>query len=244
MNNPWRLFLVGEALLFLLALWQIMSNPALLILLFFGIFNIVLVVRKKKQRTHFNNFQLVLGGLIVFISLLSSSAMWMMLVLAVVFIGLKGVELSGIDMTKNTFWRKKQMIMVNTKESGVHSGERKKHHWFGNERIGNQAYEWDDINIDLISGDTIVDLGNTLLPKEDSVIIIRKGIGRTRILVPLGVAVCLDHSALLGSVLFEGEEQTLKNEQVKMYSNDYDENPRRLKIITNTLLGDVEVIRI
>ncbi|MGM0123803.1 hypothetical protein IGI37_001177 [Enterococcus sp. AZ194] len=244
MNNPWRLFLVGEALLFLLALWQIMSNPPLLILLFFGIFNIALVIRKKKRRTHFNNFQLVLGGVIVFIGLLSSSAMWMMLVLAVVFIGLKGVELSGIDLTKNTFWRKKQMIMVNTKDAESHSGERKKHHWFGNERIGNQAYEWDDINLDLVSGDTIVDLGNTLLPKEDSVIIIRKGIGRTRILVPLGIAVSLDHSALLGNVLFEGEEQMLKNEQVKMYSNDYDENPRRLKIITNTLLGDVEVIRI
>ncbi|KAF1297236.1 hypothetical protein BAU15_06725 [Enterococcus sp. JM4C] len=244
MNNPWRLFLVGEALLFLLALWQIMSNPPLLLLLFFGIFNIVLVVLKKKKRTHFNNFQLVFGGVIVFISLLSSSAMWMMLVLAIVFIGLKGVELSGIDLTKNTFWRKKQMIMVVTKENQPHSGERKKHHWFGNERIGNQAYEWEDINLDLVSGDTIVDLGNTLLPKKDSVIIIRKGIGRTRILVPLGIAVSLDHSALLGNVLFEGEEQMLKNEQVKMYSNDYDENPRRLKIITNTLLGDVEVIRI
>ncbi|HAP6950980.1 TPA: cell wall-active antibiotics response protein, partial [Enterococcus faecium] len=33
-------------------------------------------------------------------------------------------------------------------------------------------------------------------------------------------------------------------EQIKIYSSDYDENPRRLKIITNTLIGDVEVIRI
>ena len=47
---------------------------------------------------------------------------------------------------------------------------------FANERIGNNIYEWDDINIDLISGDTIIDLGNTLLPKEDNIIIIRKGL--------------------------------------------------------------------
>ena len=49
---------------------------------------------------------------------------------------------------------------------------------------------------------------------------------------------------LVGNVLFEEEQFSLKNEQIKIYSSDYDENPRRLKIITNTLIGDVEVIRI
>ncbi|MGC3124522.1 cell wall-active antibiotics response protein LiaF, partial [Enterococcus faecalis] len=78
-----------------------------------------------------------------------------------------------------------------------------------NERIGNNIYESDDINIDLISGDTIIDLGNTLLPKVDNIIIIRKGFGRTRILVPLGVAFLLEHSTFYGTVRFEEEKYQL-----------------------------------
>jgi lia operon protein LiaF len=243
MNSSWRFFIVVEALLLLFAIWQIVNNVELLLLVLFGIINIYFALRKK-TRSGFKNFQLMIGSLIVFFSLVNSPALWLMAVFAILFVGLKGVEISGIDLTKNTFWRKKQMIMVKTDQLKTHNNERKKQQLFGNQRIGNDIYEWDDINITLISGDTIIDLGNTLLPKDDNIVIVRKGIGRTRILVPLGIAISLDHATLVGNVLFEEEQFSLKNESIKIYSNDYDENPRRLKIITNTLLGDVEVIRV
>ncbi len=73
---------------------------------------------------------------------------------------------------------------------------------------------------------------------------VRKGIGRTRILVPLGVGVMVEYATFAGDLIFEGEQSTLRNESLKVYSEDYDENPRRIKIITSTFLGDVEVIRI
>lgn len=243
MNSSWRFFVVVEALLLLFAVWQIVNNTGLLLLVIFGIFNIYLAMRKH-PRTKFQNFQLILGSLVIFFSLVNSPALWMMAVFAVLFIGLKGVEISGIDLTKNAFWRKKQIMMVQTEQLKTHNNERKRQQLFGNQRIGNDVYEWDDINIAVISGDTIIDLGNTLLPKDYNIVIVRKGIGRTRILVPLGVAIRLEHATLVGNVLFEEEQFSLKNEQIKIYSSDYDENPRRLKIITNTLIGDVEVIRI
>ncbi|EOH8707820.1 cell wall-active antibiotics response protein LiaF [Enterococcus hirae] len=243
MNSSWRFFIVVEALLLLFAVWQIVNNVELLLLVLFGALNIYLALRKY-PRSGFRNFQLIIGSLIVFFSLVNSPALWLMAVFAILFIGLKGVEISGIDLTKNTFWRKKQMIMVQTDQLKTHNNERKKQQLFGNQRIGNDVYEWDDINIALISGDTIIDLGNTLLPKDDNIVIVRKGIGRTRILVPLGIAISLENATLVGNVLFEEEQFSLKNESIKIYSNDYDENPRRLKIITNTLLGDVEVIRV
>ena len=37
MNNPWRFFIVAEALLFILALWQIVHNPGLAVLLTIGV---------------------------------------------------------------------------------------------------------------------------------------------------------------------------------------------------------------
>ncbi|MEY8446042.1 cell wall-active antibiotics response protein LiaF [Enterococcus ratti] len=243
MNSSWRFFIVVEALLLLFVFWQIMNNIGLLLLVLFGILNIYLALRKS-PRSGFQNFQLIMGSMIIFFGLVNSPALWLMLLFAILFIGLKGVEVSGIKLTKNVFWRKKQMIMVQTDQLKKHNNERKKQQLFGNKRIGNDIYEWDDINIALISGDTIIDLGNTLLPKDDNIIIVRKGIGRTRILVPLGIAISLEHATLVGNVLFENEQYSLKNESIKIYSSDYDENPRRLKIITNTLLGDVEVIRV
>lgn len=241
MKSPWRFFFVVEALLFLFAVWQILSNPPLLILLILGVVTIYFVSRRERK-TNFNNFLMVTGGIAIFISLLNSPALWLMLIFAILFIGLKGVEITGVDFTKNTFWRKKQMIILETEEPKQFHPHKTKQQWIGNERIGNQVYEWDDINIDIFSGDTIIDLGNTLLPKKENIVIVRKGFGRTRILVPAGVAIKMEHSTFIGTVIFEGESTGLKNEKVTIYSPDYEENTRRLKILTNTLIGDIEVI--
>jgi hypothetical protein len=43
----------------------------------------------------------------ILVSLLNSPALWLMIVFAILFIGLKGVEISGIDFSKHSFWRKK-----------------------------------------------------------------------------------------------------------------------------------------
>lgn len=243
MKNPWRFFIVIEALLFVFALWQIVHSPGLAILLVLGIV-LTSYAAKKIPRKNFNNFLMVVGIIFILIGLLNSPAIWVMLLFAILFIGLKGVEIAGVDFTQRAPWRKKQMIIVETTNPEPKNGRRFKRLWFANERIGSNVYEWDDININLLSGDTIVDLGNTLLPKDDNIIIIRKGFGKTRILIPLGVAVVLEHSTFYGNVIFDDEKYQLKNETIKLFSNDYDTNNRRLKIITNSLVGDIEVIRV
>ena len=240
MKNPWRFFFVGEALLLLWAVWQIVSSPQLLILLGFGLLCLYMGFKRRKR----NGVWFIIGGVSVFLSLVSSPALWLMLVFGIVFVGLKGIEVSGIDPSKNAFWKKKHITIVESEEPSAHGGTKVKQPLFGNERIGNQVYEWDDINLLAISGDTIIDLGNTILPKRDNVVLVRKGIGRTRILVPLGVGVMVEYATFAGDLIFEGEQSTLRNESLKVYSEDYDENPRRIKIITSTFLGDVEVIRI
>lgn len=243
MKSPWRFFFIVEALLLLFAVWQILSNPPLLFLLILGVTCLVLVNRSERK-SNFKNFLMVSSSIAILISLLNSPALWLMLIFAILFIGLKGVEITGIDLTKNSFWRKKQMIIVETEEPKADHPLKQKQQWLGNERIGSQVYEWDDINLDILTGDTFIDLGNTLLPKKENVVIVRKGFGRTRILVPAGIAIKLEHSTFIGSVIFEGEETSLKNEKLTIYSPDYSENSRRLKILTNTLVGDVEVIRV
>ena len=62
--------------------------------------------------------------------------------------------------------------------------------------------------------------------------------------MPLGVAILLEHSTFTERYVLKKKKYQLKNESLKIYSNDYDTNLRRLKIMTNTLVGDVEVIRV
>ena len=76
MNNPWRFFIVAEALLFILALWQIVHNPGLAVLLTIGVL-LVAYVSRKASKTHFNNFQFVLGVVFIVIGAMNSTAVFL-----------------------------------------------------------------------------------------------------------------------------------------------------------------------
>lgn len=243
MESSWRFFIVTESLLLIWALYLLLGNTPILLFLIFATINFVYAM-KKVHKSSFNQFQKFASLLVIALCLLSTPVIWLMLVIAVLFIGLKGVEISGIELFNDAPWRKKQIKMVKTMESEPKSGRKFKRPWIGNQRFGNDTYEWNDINMSILSGDTIIDLGNTLLPKEDNVVMIRKGFGKTRILVPTGIGVMLEHSSMVGEVVFEQEHYQLKNESVKIYSGEYDEAARKLKIVTNTLVGDLEVIRV
>lgn len=243
MNKSWRFFIIIESLLLLLAVWQIVNQFLILAMLGIGAFLLFLSQNNQDQRKP-KNIKLMLGLTIIFFSLLNIPAIWFMLVFGVLFIGLKGLELSGLSLSKSPFQLKKKMIIVETKDAKSKNGRVKKQQLFGNARLGNQIYEWDDLNLTIASGDTIIDLGNTILPKKENFIVIRKGFGRTRILVPSGIGIHLDCSLFAGTVIFDEDRIEMRNEQLTLYSTDYDESSRRVKIISNTLIGDVEVIQI
>lgn len=242
-KSSWNFFIVVELLLMIWALYQMLSNLPIFFLAIFALFNVAYVI-KKQYRTSFNHFQSIVSLIVLALCSLSIPAVWIMLVVAVLFVGLKGVEVSGISLFENTPWSKKQMIIVKTTASESKAGKRFKRPLIGTQRFGNDTYEWDDINITAFSGDTIIDLGNTLLPKDQNAIIVRKGFGKTRILVPTGIGIMLEHTTMMGEVTFEDSHLRLKNEAVKMYSQEYDVANRKLKILTNTLFGDIEVIRV
>ncbi|MGX6961501.1 cell wall-active antibiotics response protein LiaF [Vagococcus xieshaowenii] len=247
MKHSWRVFIVIELLMLLFVLYKVVNETQALIFLIFGIVNIIFAI-KRKRKSSFSQFQLIMGVVISLMSLLTSGpVIWFMLVFAILFFGLVGVETSGLSVLEHLDlvpWKDKQMINVETVEPAVKNGKKFKRQLFGNQRIGSSVFEWDDINLLIISGDTIIDLGNTILPKEDNVVLIRKGFGRTRIIVPMGIGIMVEHTTLSGKLVFEEKSFNLKNEAIKIFSDDYDGNVRRIKLVTNTLLGDVEVVRI
>lgn len=120
--------------------------------------------------------------------------------------------------------------------------KRTRYQWFGRYRDENEIYEWDDINYTKLAGDTVIDIGNTIIPKDQNIILIRKAFGNTKILIPEEVAISLDFSVFLGRVHIGEDELVLNNEVITFRSDRYDESSRKLKIVTNILLGDIEVV--
>lgn len=247
MNNKWKLFILVECLLLIGLVYQIFSAVPLLIAFILGAGLFAWSLKNKFQKKRSNSFWIVLGSLLMIFVLLSSSAFWAIIIIGVVFFIGNGSDMFT-NMKSNDFskapWKNKEMIIVETSGAVKKNNKRMKRPWIGNERIGNSVYEWDDINFSIFAGDTIIDLGNTLLPKDESYVVIRKGFGKTRILVPVGVGIMIEHSAISGKIKFEGEFFSLKNESVKLYSEQYEESTRKIKIITNILIGDLEVIGI
>lgn len=245
MNKKWQLFILIEALLLLWLLYEAFNNVGTLAFIIIGAF--ILLRSKQVKRNSKQQTYLVIGSFLVFMALLSTSAIWFMLICAILFFTTTGGNLfskfNSLNF-ENVPWQEKDIIVVETTESLPKDGKRFKRKWLGNERIGNTVYEWDDINLTVFMGDTIVDIGNTLLPKNESYVVIRKGFGKTRILVPAGIGIMVEHSAFKGKVHFEGEIYALNNESVKLYSQQFNESSRKLKLITTVLIGDLEVISI
>jgi len=112
---------------------------------------------------------------------------------------------------------------------------------FGTQKVINQVYEWDDINIQTGIGDTVIDLSMTMLPLGESVVIIRGLVGNIQLLIPYEVGYSINHSSLTGGIkLFERQENLL-NQNVICYSDNYNEATRKVKIITSISFGDIEV---
>lgn len=121
---------------------------------------------------------------------------------------------------------------------------------FKNNVIGGQstpetAYEWEDINIQSGIGDIIVDLSNTVLPKGESVIAIRNIVGTVKVFVPYELEVKVVHSVIAGSVsILHNDERRLFNQSVQYHTSQYEESEHKIKIITSTIVGNIEVKRI
>lgn len=116
---------------------------------------------------------------------------------------------------------------------------------FGNQSTPEDIFEWDDINIAVGFGDVVIDLSNTVLPKEESIIAIRNIAGNVEILIPYDIGVKLSHTALYGSIrLFDQEKRDIRNQQIAYKTEGYEEAGSRIKIMTSIGAGSIVVRRV
>lgn len=118
------------------------------------------------------------------------------------------------------------------------------HKFLGDQVTSEAGYKWHDVNIQGGFGDRILDLSNTVLP-EDVFISIRHVVGNIEIYVPYEVEVSVHHSAMFGNVGLLGEvSRKITNQTIAYHTPLYYEKKPRIKIITSTISGDIEVKRL
>ncbi|MDR0139348.1 cell wall-active antibiotics response protein LiaF [Metabacillus idriensis] len=116
---------------------------------------------------------------------------------------------------------------------------------FGQQTSAEEIYEWNDINIQSGIGDTIIDLSNTVLPKEECIIVIRNVIGNVKILLPYELDAAFQHSSWAGAVsIFEHREPKVFNQVVSYQTKGYENAVQKVKVVTSSIVGDLEVKRI
>ena len=124
--------------------------------------------------------------------------------------------------------------------------KREKNRWFGNLHhfSSYQTCRFDDINLFRLMGKDTIHLEHVILSNHDNVIILRKLVGTTRIIVPVYVEVSLSVNSLYGDLTFlDQPKRALRNEQFHQETRDYLKSPKSVKILLTTMVGDVEVVR-
>lgn len=242
MNKRWLIILLAALGLFML--YEIFNNGFTVFLLITGI--IALFLRNRVAERNRNTLLLIGVGAIALALFSSRVVLFLVILLIIVLIG----QFPELYQTVREGLGKRQgaggqheFIMVKFDETEKDTAKVVRNRWFGNDdRTTDDIYSWSDINFTKAMGNTIFDLGNTILPKEQNIILIRKGFGNTKILVPEEVAISLDVSILLGELKIGKEEIGMKNETFKWQSERYDKSARKIKLVANVLAGEVEVV--
>ena len=125
--------------------------------------------------------------------------------------------------------------------------KKEKNRWFGNLHhfSSYQTCQFDDINLFRLMGKDTIHLERVILTNHDNVIILRKMVGTTKIIVPVDVEVSLSVNCLYGDLTFSisPSEPSLRNEHYQQETRDYLKSNKSVKIFLTTMIGDVGVVR-
>lgn len=229
--------------LVILLFFEIFNNLMSVILLFAGLFCIFMPQKVSKNNS---TVIIVLGAMMLIVSLFSTISAWLLAIILLIF--LLGENQPLFNTVRESLFERKnklttnEFVTVRFKDKVEETVNKKRTKWFGGERNDSDIYEWEDINYTKLAGTSVIDLGNTIVPKRENIVMIRKGFGDIKILVPEEVAVSLNLSVFIGKIKIGEDELTVNNETVKWQSKRFEKTSRRIKIVSSVFLGEIEVV--
>ncbi|MEK3887131.1 cell wall-active antibiotics response protein LiaF [Bacillus sp. FSL K6-3431] len=217
---------------------ELLFNLRIFVPLLIGFFFIYISMKKRNKKGK-GNIYLIAGISLVAIAILSSAFFKFFIIATVIYF--------LIHYSK--YKKEPHRLIVETAAPEPKPSYKKrtpfiKNRLFGNKRIVNEVFEWDDINIQCGFGDTVIDLGMTMFPPGESVVVIRSFVGDVQLLVPFDANIIVNHSTISGKLTVFNEESELFNSNLIYYPDSGETALRTVKIITNVMIGNVEVKRI
>lgn len=203
------------------------NGSVFLVLLGLGL---VYLAMKNKQQT--KTFYFWLGIILISISILSMWSLRLLIFAAAIYLLFR--------LWKGEEWQ--QTVPF----TGSVDKELIQNKWMSVQSTPVEAYEWKDIHVQGFIGDLLIDATQTVLPKKTSLISIRQGFGKVRIVLPYEVPVRIYYSTLLGDArFFTKEPQRIWYGTIHAEDGFSEDDPNRTEMIISvtTWMGDVEVIR-
>lgn len=200
---------------------------------------------RKNSSYSFKKILIVSITLFIVFSLLTNHLFLMFLLIIALFYVSKNPEIISLINRVLSDKRKdrNEFIIVQFSEEEAVAGKIIKNKWLGADHKSEDAiYSWEDLNYIKLLGNNTFDLGNTLLPKEQNIILIRQFAGKIKILIPEETAISLDLTSLIGTFKVNSSEYNLLNENLKWHSQNYRTQERKIKITMNLLVGELEVV--
>ncbi len=242
MRRKWLIIAIVGLILFMF--YELFNNSSSMFLIIIGIIALLLSNRTSDRN---KSIYTLIGIGSMALAIFSSRVVLVLLFLVVVVIIGQFPELfqtarnalkKNQDLGKNS-----EFIMVKFSENQESTAKVIRNKWIGmDSETTEEVYSWSDVNFSKLAGNTVFDLGNTILPKDQNIIIVNKGFGKTKVLVPEGIAISLDISLVLGELKVGHDHTTLKNEAFKWQSEQYSTSARKLKLVVSQLIGEVEVV--
>ncbi len=90
-------------------------------------------------------------------------------------------------------------------------------------------------------GDVVIDLSRALIQEEEAFLVINGWVGGITIYVPVDLPVSVAAEVTIGDMEVFGHRQGGLNRHVVMSAENYEETPRKVKIIVSLIVGDIDV---
>lgn len=229
--KKFQFFLLVECILLAMGIMTILAND---VASFIFIVVIILSALRFYNQDDRNNFILTVCLLLLFLIFMLNPYIILAVLFAIIY-----VFINHFSQVK----KKNRFALIRFSQEGI-DVKKTKHQWIGAAAYESDYYAFNDINIIRISGNDTIDLSNVIVTGQDNVIIIRKIFGNTKVVIPIDVSAQLDVSSIYASVVFLGcQEYDLRNESIKLGYEGSCDAQKKVKIIVNTIAGNVEVVR-
>ena len=226
-----QIFIFVEAVLLTLAAITILSIDFSRFVVLMVLFLLLLYYYFGKQKA---NFLLIALSVLLFFIVMLNPFVIAAILFAVVY---------GLLIAYPYMYKENEAVVFDVEEDTKIRQEKTR--WIGDlQHFSKQSRGYRDLNVIRVFGNDTLHLEEVAICNWDNVVIIRKGFGNTKIILPIDLELHLQINTLYGDLKFlDLPVRKMRNETIDIETAQYRRSHRSIKIVVVGIVGDVEVIR-